>query len=126
VSFYPEASFAAFQIGKAMSEPLIAVLEGRDEELNKWADDNDIYREALYAKAAQVLADLGERSIIPTLVRYLNYTRPGTENIPDVTNYIVRRQAADALARLRAREGVTGLIRGLKEPEGNIRKVYAD
>lgn len=126
ISFYPESSFAAYQIGKKAAEPLLAVLEGKDEELNNWADEHDIYREALYAKAAQVLGDLNEERAVPTLLRYLNYSRPGMD--PDVIDpmvLIVRRQAADALSRMRVKQAVAPLVRNLREEEGNLRDVYA-
>ena len=126
VSFYMEASYSAYQIGRTAAAPLLAVLEGKDEELNKWADDHDIYREALYAKAAQVLGDLNERQAIPTLVKHLAYSRPGTDpNDIDTQALIVRRTAADVLGRMRATEAVPALVKGLKEDEGNVRAVYA-
>jgi len=127
ISFYAESSFAAYQIGIKAAEPLLAVLEGKDEELNKWADEHDIYREALYAKAAQVLGDLNEKRAVPTLIKYLSYTRPGGD--PDAIDpmvLIVRRQAADALSRMRITEAVDALVRNLKEEEGNLRATYAD
>ncbi|HWV37392.1 MAG TPA: HEAT repeat domain-containing protein [Vulgatibacter sp.] len=127
VSFYPEASFSAYQIGRAAAAPLLIVLEGRDDELNKWADDNDIYREALYAKAAQVLGDLNERQAIPTLIKLLAYSRPGVDpDDIDAMALMVRRTAADVLGRMRATEAVPALMRGLKEDEGNVRAVYAN
>lgn len=126
VSFYSEASYSAYQIGRQAAAPLLAVLEGKDEELNKWADDHDIYREALYAKAAQVLGDLNERQAIPTLIKQLTYSRPGSDpDAIDTTALIVRRTAADVLGRMRATESVPALAKGLKEDEGNVRAVYA-
>jgi len=127
ISFYAESSYAAYQIGKKAAEPLLAVLEGKDEELNKWADEHDIYREALYAKAAQVLGDLNEERAIPTLIKYLNYSRPGSDpDAIDPTVLIVRRQAADALSRMRVQSAVDALVRNLREEEGNLRATYAD
>ncbi len=125
VSFYSESSYAAYQIGKAAAAPFLAVLEGKDEELNKWADERDIYREALYAKAAVVLGDLNERQAIPTLVKHLDYSLPGSENAIDTRVLIVRRQAAEVLGRMRATEAVPPLVKGLQEDEGNVRAVYA-
>jgi len=127
ISFYAESSYAAYQIGKKAAEPLLDVLEGKDEALNKWADDHDIYREALYAKAAQVLGDLNEQRAVPTLIKYLNYARPGNDpDAIDPTVLIVRRQAADALSRMRVPAAVDALVKNLKEQEGNLRAVYAD
>ncbi|WP_373046768.1 HEAT repeat domain-containing protein [Vulgatibacter sp.] len=127
ISFYSESSFAAYQIGIKAAEPLLVVLEGKDESLNKWADEHDIYREALYAKAAQVLGDLNEERAVPTLIKYLNYSRPGSDpDAIDPTTLIVRRQAADALSRMRVKGAVDTLVKNLKEEEGNLRAVYAD
>lgn len=127
ISFYPETSFAAYQIGKSVADPLLVILEGKDEELHKWADENRIYREALYAKAAEVLGDLDEKRAIPTLIKHVGYTRPGVDpDAIDTIGLLVRRNAAIALGRMRAREALPALTRALKEPEGNIRNNYAE
>ncbi|AKU92920.1 HEAT repeat domain-containing protein [Vulgatibacter incomptus] len=126
VSFYMESSFAAYQIGLRAADPFLAVLEGKDDDLKKWADDNDIYVEALYAKAGQVLGDLNDRRAIPTLVKQLAYGKgPKSDDSIDARMLIVRRQAADVLGRMRAVEAVPELVKGLKEDEGNVRAVYA-
>jgi len=122
VSFYAEASLAAYQIGPAAGDPLLVVLEGKDEELLKWADDNNIFREALYIKAAEILGDLNEEKAIPTLVKLVGYEDP--QGRQDMV-LLVRRNAAIALGRMQAKEAVPALIRGLGEDEGNIRAMYA-
>ena len=49
VSFFPEASFAAVEIGPPMAAPLLAVLEGKDEKLASWAKERGVLQGALYA-----------------------------------------------------------------------------
>lgn len=127
ISFYGEASYAAYQIGKEAADPLLTVLQGQDDVLNKWADDHDIYREALYAKAAQVLGDLDEERAIPTLIKHVNYVRPGgSPSDMDVTVMIVRRQAANALGRMKVTAAADAIAKQLKEEEGNLRAEYAN
>lgn len=108
VSFFPEAAFAASQIGPAMIPPLLKVLDGQDAELSAWAREQKYPQGALYAKAASVLGDVGDASVVPALVRRLSYVDadPGLQ-------LFVRVYAAEALGRLRAREAVGPLAEAL-------------
>lgn len=120
VSFFPEASYAVFQIGPAASDPLLTVLQGKDEDLKKFCDEHDIFIEATYAKAAQVLGDLNEKRAIPTLIKYIDYQH---EDL--LRQLLVRMQAADALGRMRAKEAAPVIAKQLGEEEANVRATYA-
>jgi HEAT repeat protein len=120
VSFFAEASYATFQIGPAASDPLLTVLEGKDDDLKKFCDAHDIFIEATYAKAAQVLGDLNEKRSIPVLVKYINY-----EHKDLLRQLLVRMQAADALGRMRAPEAAPVIAKMLAEEEANVRGTYA-
>lgn len=128
VSFYPEASFAAYQIGPDAAEPLLEVLAGKDEPLNQWADKHNVKREALYIKAAEILGDLGERRAIPMLIKNLSYHPPGLDpELVDALALLVRRNSAMALAKMRAKEAIPVLGKAAaEEQEGNIRATYAE
>jgi HEAT repeat protein len=104
VSFFPEASFAAVQIGPPMAAPLLAVLEGRDEKLQAWARAHGVVPGALYAKSAQLLGDVGGADAVPALVKKLAYQDADSE----IATF-VRVFAAESLGRLRAREAVRPL-----------------
>lgn len=122
VSFFPEAAFAAVQIGKPMAAPLLAVLEGRDAKLAGWAREHGVVAGALYAKSAQLLGDVGGPDAVPALVRKLAY-RDGD---PGVALY-VRVLAAESLGRLRAREAVRPLADLVaSERDANVRDRYCD
>jgi HEAT repeat protein len=108
VSFFPEAAFAASQIGPTMIPPLLRVLEGKDAELSAWAREQKYPAGALYAKAASVLGDVGDSSVLPALVQKLSYADPD----PGLQLF-VRVYAAEALGRLRAREAVAPLADAL-------------
>jgi HEAT repeat protein len=108
VSFFPEAAFAASQIGPAMIPPLLKVLEGKDEELAAWAREQKYPAGALYAKAASVLGDVGDASVVPALVQKLSYNDPD-----EGLQLFVRVYVAEALGRLRAREAVKPLADAL-------------
>jgi len=121
-SFFPAASFAAYQIGSPMVEPLLAVLRGEDGKLEAWARENRVIPGALYAKAAQVLGDLGDARAVPALVRRLTYV----DRVVDA-QVLVRAYAAESLGRLRAREAVKpigDLL--LREKDPNLRDRYCD
>ena len=73
VSFFPQAAFAAVELGKPMAAPLLAVLEGRDTDLEAWARKSKVMPGALYAKAAQLMGDVGGPEAVPALVSRLGY-----------------------------------------------------
>lgn len=122
VTFFPEAAFATVQIGRPMAAPLLAVLEGKDVELGRWAHEKGVVSGALLAKAAQLLGDVGGPEAIPALVAKLGYRDPD----PRLTLF-VRVFAAESLGRLRAREAVKPLADLLaKEPNPAARERYGD
>ena len=51
VSFYPEAAFAASQIGAPMAASLLAILEGKEPQIAALAKERNILPGALYANA---------------------------------------------------------------------------
>ena len=118
VSFYPQASFAAFEIGAPAATPLIALLEGKDKATEKWAEDNNIIPEALYAKTAQVLGDVGDPRADKALIERLHYESPSDLKL------LVRANAAESLGRLRAKGAAKPIAAMLGEPEANIRDAY--
>src|SRR5512138_1924636 len=122
MSFFPEAAFAAVQIGPPMAAPLLAVLEGKDEKLAAWAKERGVVQGALYAKSAQLLGDVGGPDAVPALVRKLGYA----DADPGIATY-VHVFSAESLGRLRAREAVAPLA-GLaaKERDPDIRDRYCD
>jgi HEAT repeat protein len=122
VSFFPEASFAAVQIGRPMSAPLLAVLEGKDATLAGWARQKGVVAGALLAKSAQLLGDVGGPEVVPALVQRLSYRDPD----PALELY-VRVFAAESLGRLRAREAVKALADlAAREPDPDARDRYCD
>jgi HEAT repeat protein len=122
VSFFPEAAFAAVQIGSPMAAPLLAVLEGRDDRLSAWARERGVVQGALYAKSAQLLGDVGGAEAVPALVRKLAYQ----DADPGLAMF-VRIFAAESLGRMRAREAVRPLGELVaREREPNARDRYCD
>ncbi len=119
ISFYPESSFAVYQIGPSASAPLLEILDGKNEELKKWATEHDVFLEATYAKAAQVLGDLGEKQAAPQLTRYLDYKHEDA-----LRELLVRMQAADALGRMRVADASDDIAKKVDEEEANVRSTY--
>ncbi|MGC3997150.1 MAG: HEAT repeat domain-containing protein [Anaeromyxobacter sp.] len=121
-SFYPQAAFAAIQIGKPMEAPVRAVLEGSDAALADWARERKVPPGALYAKAAQLLGDVGGPDSVPALLARLSYK----DARPDLQLF-VRVFAAESLGRLRAREAVKPLCDLLaRETDPVARDRYGD
>jgi HEAT repeat protein len=118
VSFYPESSFAVFEIGDPAATPLINLLDGRDKPFEKWAEDNQILPEALFAKTAQVLGDVGDVRADPALLGKLKYESDSDYKL------LVRANAAESLGRLRDRAAAKPIASMLGETEANIRDSY--
>jgi HEAT repeat protein len=122
VSFFPQAAFAAVEIGKPMAAPLLAVLEGRDADLQAWAREKKIVQGALFAKAAQLLGDVGGPEVVPALIAKLGYRDPDPS-----LGMLVHIFAAESLGRLRAREAVKPLGDLLaRETDPDARDRYCD
>lgn len=119
VSFYLEASYALYQIGPASADGLLAALEGKDQELAKWAQEAGIIDAALAAKAAQVLGDLHENRAEKTLIEKLKFDHPALD-----IKLFVRLRAADALGRMRSKDAAKALAGMLDEPEATARGEY--
>lgn len=119
ISFYGESSFALYQLGKPAADVLVPVVDGKDKELLDWAAKNNVKDIALLAKGVQVLGDLHDRRAEKSIVSYLNY-----KSEFDDIKLIMRMRAADALGRMRSKEGVRPLAALLDEEEPNARKEY--
>jgi HEAT repeat protein len=118
VSFYPESSFAVAEIGEPAATPLIALLDGKDKAFEKWADDNRIIPEALFAKTAQVLGDVGDTRADGALVAKLKYESDNDYKL------LVRANAAESLGRLRDKAAAKTIAGMLGESEANVRDAY--
>jgi HEAT repeat protein len=118
-SFYAESSFALYQIGKPAADALVPVVEGKDKELLDWASKNNVKDVALLAKATQVLGDLHDHRAEKAIIGFLNFK----SDFEDI-KLIMRMRAADALGRMRSKEGVKPLAALLDEEEANARRDY--
>lgn len=69
VSFYPESSFALFQIGPSVSEALLDLMAGKNEEVNAYFEKSGGIKEtAIKAKAGFVLGDLRDPRAVQPLI----------------------------------------------------------
>lgn len=119
VSFYPESSFALFQLGRPASDALLPVLEGKDLDLIKWAQTKRINPASFYMKAAQVLGDLRERRAEGALLERLTFTDQDAR-----IQAVVRLQAAEALARMRSRAAIKPIATMVETPYADVRQAY--
>jgi HEAT repeat protein len=118
VSFYSEASYALFQIGDPAAKALIAILNGSDTAYLKWADDRSRLPAGYLSKGAVILADIGDKSAVPALVKLMTWKDPA-EN--EAYELLVHGQAGEALGRLRAKEGAAAIGAQVNVSEANIR-----
>jgi HEAT repeat protein len=114
ISFFVESSYALFQIGSPAVPALAAIMTGDDKEYAKWAESARRTPAGYVSKAAIVLADIGDPSAVPALVKTLKWTDPHDS---DALQNLVRGSAADALGRLRAADGAAPLAAGLPSIE---------
>lgn len=119
ISFYMESSFALYQLGKPAADALLPVVEGKDKDLTDWASKNNIKLEALPAKGIQVIGDLHDMRAEKTIIGLL-----GFKSDFDDIRLFVRMRAADALGRMRSKDGAKVLATMLDEEEPSARKEY--
>lgn len=122
VSFFVEASYALFQIGAPSAVAVSAILTGDDKSFATWAEENNRAAAGYLSKGAIVLADLGDKSAVPSLVKLASWQDP---NGNDVFQMLVRGTAAEALGRLRAAEGAKVIADQVAIDEANIREKFA-
>lgn len=69
VSFYPEASYALFQIGPAVSPQLLELMAGKNDAVNKYFEKTGGIKDtAVKAKAGFVLGDLRDARAVDPLI----------------------------------------------------------
>jgi HEAT repeat protein len=122
-SFFPDASYALFQIGSPAVPVLDSIVDGSGKEYLDWADKNSRSLAGWVSKCAIVLADIGDPSSIPVLVKALSWKDPNDNSV--YTN-LVRGKIAEALGRLRAKDGAIPLANSLAGmDDANMRALFA-
>jgi HEAT repeat protein len=116
VSFYPDASYALFQVGEPAAKGLLAILDGSDKAYLAWAESKSRLPAGYLSKAAVVLADIGARDAAPAITKLLTW-----EADDEGHQLLVRGQAAEALGRLRAKEAADKIGKLADTVEANIR-----
>ncbi len=117
ISFYMESSFALYQLGKPAADAVLPALNETDKDLKAWAEQNNIKPIALPLKAAQVLGDFHEPAAEKALIGLLNYK---TE-FDDIKG-LMKMKGADALGRLRSKEGAKVMAGMVNEEEPSVRR----
>jgi HEAT repeat protein len=79
VSFYREASFALFQIGPSVAQPLLDLMAGKNEAVNRYFEKSGGMKDtAIKAKAGFVLGDLRDpRAVDPLMEAFKSATTGG-------------------------------------------------
>ncbi len=122
ISFFPEASYALFQIGQPAAVALLKILNGEDKPYLKWADDNNRAAAGYLSKAAIIEADLDYTAAVPQIVKLMQWNDPNGD--PGKT-LLLRGEVASALGRLRATAAARPIAGQVNVEEANIRHQYA-
>lgn len=117
-SFAQASAFALYQIGEPAVDALVAVLKRENSPALAWARAHGD-EPLLLARAADVLGDLGDRRAEGPLVDLLSF-----EHRHEPLVLLVRRDAADALGRLRSPAGRQRLVAMLNETDVPERHQY--
>ena len=123
VSFFPEAAFAAVQIGRPMAAPLLAVLEGKDERARGMGA-----RSAASCRARSTRSRRSSSATWAAPTRCPPWSASSATRTPDpgIATY-VRVFAAESLGRMRAREAVRPLGDLVaRERDADVRDRYCD
>jgi HEAT repeat protein len=109
-SFLPEASFALFLIGQPVVEPLLRIAQDQDRAFLDWAAQHGVSKPAIYSRSALVLGDLEDPRAVPVLLGYLKFAVDVRDpSVSGPLTSVVRRFAAGALGRMRAKEAAAPL-----------------
>ncbi len=119
ISFYMESSFSLYQIGQPAADAVVPIVGGENAELISWAESNNIKPVALPLKASQVVGDFHDMRAEKALIGMLN----AKTDFDDI-RLLMRMKAADALGRLRSKEGAKALAPLVVEEEPNARREY--
>lgn len=117
ISFYMESSFALYQLGQPAADAVLPALNETDKDLKAWAEQNNIKPIALPLKAAQVLGDFHDVRAEKALIGLLTYK---TE-FDDIKG-LMKMKGADALGRLRSKDGAKIMAGLLNEEEPSVRR----
>lgn len=90
VSFYREASYALFELGKPAVEPLLQVYRGKYKAI----EDLHVEEGVMKAKALEVLTDIGDERVVPLALE------TGSVPASDTGSVLARAKAHIALGRL--------------------------
>lgn len=118
-SVYPQAAFSLFQIGEPAIAPLIATLEGKNEKVEKLAQEKTFVEGAIAIKAIEVLGDLAAKQAEPQILAAWNVKNEDTRPF-------VRRAIALAAGRMGSSKSVAHLSAALDEPSGELRAFYTE
>ncbi len=126
VSFYREASFSLFQIGKACKDDLINAFTDKDPEINKLTEEvpgkPKIFKAAIYAKLAVILGDLRLTEASDLLRKKLTYKDP--TGAFDLT-VLVQINSAEALGKIGDKRAVPLVSKMLKVEDETVREKAA-
>jgi HEAT repeat protein len=88
VSFYPEASYALFQIGPSVSQALLDLMAGKNDAVNKYFEKSGGIKDtAIKAKAGFVLGDLRDMRAVDPLIQAFEGAAKSTPPDPVVMIY---------------------------------------
>lgn len=117
VSFAPDAALALFQIGPRAADALLPIVARTDTATFEWARSQRVRDYVPMLRAAEVLADLGDRRAEAPLIGLLSYDAPlRAEKI------LVRKLAATALGRLRSKTAIKPLMALMHENDVGTRE----
>jgi len=118
-TFFSEAAVGLFMLGDAAKDPILALLKN-EKDLPEWAEARDILISALYAKLAQIQADLQDKRAVEPLIKLLRH-----EDENESLQRVVRMNAAFSLGRMRAEAAAGPIAAMLADEDATTRGVNA-
>jgi HEAT repeat protein len=119
-SIYPQASFSIFQVGEPAVAALVATLDGKNPKVKKLAEEKNFVEGAVEVKIVEVLGDLKAKSTEDRLIKLWDSIKN------PMTQPLVRRSVAMALASMGSQKAVPLLIKNASEPASDLRQFYVD
>lgn len=119
-SIYPQAAFSIFQIGQGAIPALIETLDGKNPKVKKLAEEKNFVEGAVEVKVIEVLGDLKAKQAEDRLLKLFD----GVKN--PMTQALVRRGVALALAQMGSAKAVPLLTKHASEPASDLRQFFVD
>lgn len=119
LSMYPDACFGLFKLRQEALDPVLALMNGKDQETLDYAKKKEIAAGTIATITAQVAGHLRDPRMAKILIKQLKY-----KDADELMTVMAQTAAVESLGRMRAKAAVPALVEMLKG-EDRVKVVLA-